>query len=167
MTQNNVTEAQLQNSAEKEVKYLYLKHRIVLVDAEDLERIGSKGWYSKKNGRVERAARKADGTRTSQFIHQAIMGEAPEGMEVDHINRMPWDNRKANLRFVTRSENLFNRGISKYNTTGYKGVRRSHNGYTVWVGTSNKPENYKGYFKSLEDAVTVRMNHIQELGVLV
>lgn len=33
----------------------------------------------------------------------------PHGMEIDHINRIPWDNRRENLRIVTHEENQANR----------------------------------------------------------
>lgn len=50
------------------------------------------------------------------FIH----GKWPK--ELDHINRDRADNRLLNLRIVTRSENCSNRGLSRNNTTGFKGV---------------------------------------------
>lgn len=37
-----------------------------------------------------------------------VNGPVPECMEIDHINRDPSDNRLANLRLVTRSENMRN-----------------------------------------------------------
>ena len=42
--------------------------------------------------------------------------------DIDHINRNKADNRFANLRAVTRSENMHNQGINRVNTSGYKGV---------------------------------------------
>lgn len=43
-------------------------------------------------------------------------------VEVDHINQIKNDNRITNLREVTRSENLQNRGILSSNSSGRKGV---------------------------------------------
>lgn len=48
------------------------------------------------------------------YLHRAIMGDIPEGYEIDHINRNTLDNRKDNLRIVTRSQNLQNRAPWKW-----------------------------------------------------
>ena len=48
-------------------------------------------------------------------------GEWPQ-LFVDHINQSKSDNRICNLRQASRSENLFNHGRNKNNTSGVKGV---------------------------------------------
>jgi hypothetical protein len=50
-----------------------------------------------------------------------VHGEWPVG-DIDHINGDPGDNRIANLRPATRSQNLANSKRRKNNTSGYKGV---------------------------------------------
>jgi len=45
------------------------------------------------------------------MMHNFLMGPIPDGLEVDHINRSPWDNRRSNLRLITRSENTQNHGL--------------------------------------------------------
>ena len=45
--------------------------------------------------------------------------------DIDHINRVKTDNRLANLRSVTRSENQHNLATKQSNTSGFTGVRRS------------------------------------------
>ena len=43
--------------------------------------------------------------------------------QVDHINRNTLVNRWANLREATHAQNMANKGLSRHNTSGMKGVR--------------------------------------------
>lgn len=43
------------------------------------------------------------------YMHQDVIGRAPDGLVTDHISGDKLDNRKANLRHVTQRENLLNR----------------------------------------------------------
>ena len=49
-------------------------------------------------------------------MHREIMN-APAGLLVDHKNRNPLDNRRANLRLATHSQNMQNRGKFRSNAT--------------------------------------------------
>lgn len=71
-----------------------------------------------------------------------VYGEWPAGI-VDHINRRPDDNRIANLRIVTNSQNLANRKqVGKSNTSGYKGVcytkRYPNRPWVANIGVNNQ-----------------------------
>jgi len=57
-------------------------------------------------------------------MHEMILGVPPLGHVWDHINRDGTDNRKANLRLATRSQNGSNRDLLKNNTLGYKGIKK-------------------------------------------
>ena len=46
----------------------------------------------------------------------------PEGMQIDHINGDPADNRIANLRLATRSQNMANVRQPRHSSSPYKGV---------------------------------------------
>lgn len=81
----------------------------------------------------------------------------PAGFEIDHINGQRSDNRWANLRQVTRSQNNYNLGVSKRNVSGTKGVS--------WVAARNKwlarlkvegRVVHLGEFDLLSDAVAAR-----------
>jgi hypothetical protein len=72
--------------------------------------------------------------------------------QVDHIDRNPANNRLANLRLVTRSENVHNSSPSRKNTSGYRGV--------TWNGKNGKWQaqimaNCKYHFLGLFDDATV------------
>src|SRR5687767_7981216 len=69
-------------------------------------------WYAGRSG----------GGRTI-LMHREIM-DAPLRTLVDHINGDGLDNRKKNLRLATNAQNAWNRGKTRNNTTGYKGVHR-------------------------------------------
>lgn len=56
-----------------------------------------------------------------RVIWAIVHGAWPAG-EIDHINNNPSDNRLANLRHVTRSQNQMNARKHKDGTTGFKGV---------------------------------------------
>jgi hypothetical protein len=69
----------------------------------------------------------ADGCQMPE--HRAVYlyhhGHLPE--QVDHINRVPCDNRIANLRAASASQNVANARRPSHNTTGFKGVIREGN----------------------------------------
>ena len=57
------------------------------------------------------------------LIWLLVYGRKPlEGMVIDHKNQNPKDNRIDNLREITHSQNLQNRGAQVNNALGIKGV---------------------------------------------
>jgi hypothetical protein len=64
-------------------------------------------------------------------------GEWPQG-EIDHINRVRYDNRIENLRDVSRAENCHNNGKRGDNTTGRPGVfyNKRTKKWTMLIGRS-------------------------------
>jgi hypothetical protein len=110
-------------SVEGEIAYIEIKGYTVIVDSEDLVKIRKYVWRRHGRGEYFITTTKTK-RRKNIFLHRYIM-DAPKGTEIDHKNSNTLDNRKSNLRFCTSSENKYNRGRSKANTSGYKGVTKS------------------------------------------
>lgn len=92
------------------------------------------------------------------FVHHLIMGKPPKGLETDHINGNPLDNRRSNLRFVDRATNCRNR--TSYGTTGVKGVYHDKTSkrakpYKVDVQDAYGKRKSLGYYATIEEAQKV------------
>lgn len=57
-----------------------------------------------------------------RVIWEMRHGPIPKGMMIDHKDTDPWNNRLQNLRLATNIENGRNRGKTRKNTSGAKGV---------------------------------------------
>jgi len=92
-----------------------------LVDSEDLVLLGDRSWSLSlhPSGRARVEARV--GGRLI-YVHRHILGVREPSLYVDHINGNSLDNRKSNLRLCSNAENLRNRGKTRANTSGFKGV---------------------------------------------
>jgi hypothetical protein len=90
-------------------------------------------------------------------LHNLLLGYAQEGLEWDHIDRNPLNNRRSNLRLVTKTENMRNRGTPKNNTSGVKGVCW-HKGVSKWIAQIKLSGRitHLGYFSAFDDAVAAR-----------
>jgi hypothetical protein len=86
-------------------------------------------------------------------MHREILN-VPDGILVDHINRNGLDNRKANLRRATHSQNAWNTPTPrKTKTSRYKGVY-FHKRTGIWQAaiTVNARQKYLGQFENELDA---------------
>lgn len=97
----------------------------VLIDAVDLERVLQYTWNIFRRlytSYVRTNVRKPDGTQTVLLLHR-FLTDAPPELEVDHIFHDGLDNRKSQLRVVTKSMNGLNRrGPDSDSSSGYRGV---------------------------------------------
>ena len=128
-------------------------------DLEDYELIKDYCWHISK-GYVTTLDR-TTGKRI--LLHRLVMH--PENDEVvDHINRDKLDNRKANLRVCTSSDNAKNRGTRKNNVSGVTGV--------IWNKQASKWEArinmrgkriHLGVFTDINEAIKVRIHSELEM----
>jgi HNH endonuclease len=100
---------------------LLARGEYALVDDDDYEELARYKWYRDTRG----YARRQPWTkrRNQTIMMHRVITHAPKGVEVDHINHDRLDNRKANLRLCTHTQNIRNRDKGRNNTSGYVGVR--------------------------------------------
>ena len=96
--------------------------KFAIVDDEDYPDLSKYRWYAVKLGNTYYARRHPLGKKgNGGFIHMhRIVAGTPKGRDTDHINGNGLDNRRGNLRVVTRRENQQNRHTRK--TSKYPGV---------------------------------------------
>lgn len=81
-----------------------------------------------------------------------VYGVMPKN-DIDHINQIKTDNRIANLRDVTDSENQMNKGPPSSNKTGYKGVSYCKQSRLYMANCQRKGRTYyAGLFDTAEEA---------------
>lgn len=131
------------------------KGNIAIVDDELFDKLSKYKWLSCGRYAARATHYYIDGKRKQKwiFMHKLI-ADAPEKMQVDHINRNTFDNRKDNLRICTHQQNSFNhpgygtRGVTKVTNRPLKKpycVRLMLNGKSL----------YFGYYATLEEAKSV------------
>ena len=96
----------------------------VLLDDEDYDKCivhdWRINWHSPKRTYAMTNIRDEKGKIKTYKMHRYIMG-LPD-YNIDHIDGNGLNNQKSNFRKCNCSQNGFNRGLNKNNTTGYKGV---------------------------------------------
>lgn len=83
---------------------------------------------------------------------------------IDHINRIPDDNRWNNLREASQKENCMNITLSIKNTSGFKGVHLSKK-KNIWVATVsiNNKTKFIGSSKDLQKVIKMREYYVKNL----
>lgn len=99
--------------------------------------------------------------RVAWAIHSGVW---PEG-EIDHMNHARADNRIANLRVVTNSENSRNQSKYRNNASGITGIFWNRH-YQKWHAhiTAGGKRRYLGLFNDLDAAVAARKAAEREHG---
>lgn len=118
-------------------------HQKFYIDLEDMEFSQKYTWYENDQGYI---MSRIDGELVR--LHRLLMN-CPKDMDVDHKNHNTYDNRKSNLRIVTRSQNNMNKnskGVCFDNTT---------NKYMAYIKINQK-QKFLGYFVDENDAIAAR-----------
>jgi hypothetical protein len=133
--------------------------KVAMVDAADFEWLSqwkwqavspSGHWYAVRNQRDDA------GKRRYISMHRFILN-APDGMEVDHIDANGLDNRRQNLRVATVAENRRNRRRARNNRSGFNGVAWAKH-ERKWRATVrvNGKQIHVGYYHDLIKAAVAR-----------
>lgn len=138
----------------------------VLVDDDDYEWVSQYRWHVDNEGYVRRGRRKSESGPRMIKLHRVIMrSTSGDGLDVDHINGDRLDNRKINLRRVSRSENM-------QNSQGHRDRKASERGVSFHVASGRwvAQHMYNGvrwheFYETEEEAVAgVRAHRAELLG---
>lgn len=98
------------------------------------------------------------------YLHRLILDCELDGhnFEVDHINGDKSDNRKSNLRKLTKQENIINRKPPKNRDIAGVQWHKRDEVWEVWI-SYNKQTHYLGRTKDYNEAVRIRYEAEQKL----
>lgn len=128
----------------------------LVVDVEDIDFLRNGVWW---DGRY---AKRNDGY-VHRLIASHIFGEIPEEMFVDHIDGDPLNNRRGNLRVVSKAQNAAN-SASRGGTSSYRGVfMNKRSGKWVAQIKSGETRRCLGTFENEEEAAAAYDDAAKEL----
>jgi hypothetical protein len=125
-----------------------------LIDDEDWEIVSRYSWCIDSQG-YPRLSTYKRGTSNPR-LHSFLLGNAPNGLEWDHKNQNPLDNRRENIRAVTDVVNQRNAGLRVDNTSGVRGVCLKRGRWYVRISTGSGTRVHIGYFNTVEEATIAR-----------
>lgn len=98
------------------------QNKYAIIDEEDFDKVSKYRWHFGNGYARRKSSFEPELTR----MHHLIL-PLEKGFMIDHINGNGLDNRKSNLRLVTKSQNMMNRGKQSNNKSGYMGVSLHRN----------------------------------------
>lgn len=139
---------------------------VALIDEADAEEVLSYKWSASTRRYTSYAFSAKLDTRMHRFLLGLSKGDP--GV-VDHINHDGLDNRRSNLRAVTRSTNSLNRrGAQANSQSGVLGIRiNSGRGkpFVALVGLGGAVPKHVGLFSTAAEAAEARNAYILRLGL--
>jgi len=133
--------------------------KYTVVDDEDYEWLSRYSWHCTKNGYAA--------TRVGSkiyYMQQLLLPHVPQDRMRDHEDRDKLNNRKGNLRIVTRQENALNVARRKYQGISYDTTHNRFKCYydKITLGQLKKRVNI-GTFATREQAYEARQQYLKGL----
>jgi hypothetical protein len=120
-----------------------------IVDDADLALVSRYRWYAIKKRQTTYAQTDINGYAVG--MHRIILGlKYGDGLQGDHRDGNGLDNRRANLRTATRSDNQRNQ-VHRIPKNGYRGIFRQNSGWRAQLQIKGKTK-YIGIFPTKEAA---------------
>ena len=134
---------------------------VVLFDDEDVELVSRHKWWITPQGYACTKIKREDGTRRTIGMHRLILGD-PATPSTDHINRDRLDNRRANLRACSDSQNNRNVPTVKGKTSAHRGVSFQRGKWQVVIRV-NGVLKWFGYHATEELAAAVAAPYFADI----
>lgn len=132
------------------------KGAFALIDDNDYNDLARHKWHLHSCGYAARSEPRP--ARGYILMHRQILN-APDHLEIDHLNRIRLDNRKINLRLCTRTENAANLPALEGHSSKYKGVcwdksrRYQRKPWTAKISIGNRTVNLGRYATEVDAAI--------------
>jgi len=123
-----------------------------LIDSVDYDLVKGYCWYETVQGYANTGGKGGKNVPLHRFLLQPKVG-----MDIDHRDHQPLNNRRSNLRECTHAENERNRSLRIDNKSGCSGVhyRKDEDRYVVNIGLNGKNISL-GRFENKQDAIDAR-----------
>ena len=112
-----------------------------VIDAIDLPLVAGYNWwaYVDRNTVYAVTSSKHPKYGRQARMHRVITS-CPQGLHVDHVDLNGLNNRRANLRVATHSQNKHNQPAQRNNTSGFKGVyfHKGSGKYRAMIGVNGR-----------------------------
>jgi|SRR5580765_1018399 len=107
------------------MKTIKMARESCLVDDDDFERLSQFAWCL-VNGYASNVIR-----GNHMYMHHAVIGKPPSGMETHHKDGNKLNNQKHNLEFVTHDTNQHH--AKRHNRLGYRGLKLNKAKFNVQI----------------------------------